>query len=160
MIHHSLLRNKSELITSPIVYYSFDRSGFIEKLNALTRMIVYLGTISQEDQVQELRFISSPEKIWQYNLNPGDKLSFPSNHLDHLQSETILLSKNSSLNERFVKKNVEKKLRLRKGVQDNQVDANTCIKYIGTIGGAPLPRGKWFTRDQDVATFKKKVLIL
>ena len=161
MIHHSLLRNKSELVTSPIVYYSFDRNGFIEKLNALTRMIVYLGTISHEAQVQELRFISSPEKIWQYNLNPGDKLSLPSNRLNDLQSETISISKNLSLSERFVRKNVvEKKLSLRKGVQDSQADANTCIKYIGTIGGTPLARGQWFTRDNDIATFKKKVLML
>jgi hypothetical protein len=45
MVQHSILRHDGMLTNASNVYYNFDKDGFINELNGVTKMIISLGTI-------------------------------------------------------------------------------------------------------------------
>ena len=152
LIHqHSKLRKQNLLTDNQEIFYNFDTANFISALNAMTRFVVYLGTVLYgTSSVKSLVFMSSPT-FWRDDIQPGESILVSKKELMSLESEYVPLS-SVPIHERFAE--------TQKGSQYFREFENMdrlCIKYIDTIGGHPEKRGEWFQNNGDIDTLRQKM---
>lgn len=198
-VQHSILKSQGRLIDGRRIWYNFDsgiiyfyillfshdmppfvlttliiiafiEANFADKLNAFTRFIVYVGTMTQGNDASVISFMYDPNLIsvgTENALNRGDGILLSQRSL---HAEQILqLGQEMNPNLRFSQvQNNEKdtnQVQLRENVADSsRRDFNSeleedkvCFRFMGSIGGQFIPRDRWFPHLDDITSFREKI---
>jgi len=177
MVQHSILRSTNGLTNASIVIYNFDEDDFESHLNGVTRLMLYLGTISEGSNTKKLHFVSIRKRhriLAQIRKLPsGGTLMIPQSLL--ITGQAVDLSPLVPVKDRFSNVNINKvssenrkNVHIRSdstaiprdaGTQSSSSSSSVCVKLVGTIGGQwPTPqRGHWFPNRGDIESFRNKI---
>eukprot|EP01040_Poterioochromonas_malhamensis_P007099 gene7099-7666_t len=154
MVEHSILRKKDQLINNSIIFYNFDKKGFVDDLNSITRFVIYLGTIlPKPTTIQSIYYLEYPS-LWKKHLKVGDAILIDSHNLMKQKMQSLSLSSDIIPSSRFSLSSQPSQ-----GLHVKAKDQHLCMKYMGTLGGRwPTPqRGSWYPNPGDIETFRQKI---
>lgn len=156
MTQHSILEASNRNTDANVVYFDFDRSGFVAETTGMTKFMIALGALKtpSESVDKEYHFIHHSG----IDLDSDGKESFHvlDHHDFHDHVKIILSGDKPATKERFI---------VRKGVDvhnDHESREMVCVKDLGVVGGEwPTPqRGHWFPKEGDIERFRKKIIAL
>eukprot|EP01033_Poteriospumella_lacustris_P003383 gene3383-2504_t len=157
MTQHATLRKQGKLVNSSAIYVNFDKEDFIADLNAITRLIVYLGTAAPDINVKEMRFLSSKSLTQAFlhdHLQRSHNMLLDFSKMKTTEVEWIDMKESSvPTSARFTKPMIKRSDSPSAGGGKECVHATHNFKARW-----PTPqRGSWFPEDADVTTFRQKL---
>lgn len=162
MTHHSILEVSKKNTDSRVVYFDFDRSGFVAETNGMTKFMIALAVMklpdSREAVEKEYHFIHDSGIDWNHAKEKYEKESF--HILDHHDfHDHIRIRTNAD------KPATDEKFLVMQGIDahnDHGSRETVCVKDMGVIGGNwPTPqRGHWFPNEGDIERFRQKIVAL
>ncbi|RYH21492.1 hypothetical protein EON65_20525, partial [archaeon] len=111
LTYHSMLRTRhtpADILGANTAYFLFDNPSFPAKLNAMTRLITYLGVINGSSHITTARYFGNSQiytHLSQQHLKVGDTFTYiPDHHVKHSSAQDQWISLNSSvpISQRFL----------------------------------------------------------
>eukprot|EP01031_Cornospumella_fuschlensis_P034081 gene34081-41251_t len=148
---HSRLRKYNRLSSANNIFYHFDADKFASNLNGVTRLMVYLGSVSVRPNAQHITFLDNPAlDLSLYDEDDG--ILMKTNLLE--PSQTFDVSDISPNDQRYI---TRLPLQSVFGPQYSQKPREVCMRYRGSIGGDIPSKGSWFTEPGDVMSLRHKM---
>jgi hypothetical protein len=185
MTQHSVLEASKRNTDSKVIYFDFDRSGFVAETNGMTKFMIALGVTkvppirdttdtssggtsnNNNNNDKEYHFIHDSGIDLDYNKEKDKKQEETFHLLDHhdLHDHVKLTLRSGSGSGSGSGGETKERFLVKEGVDahnDHESHEKVCVKDMGVIGGDwPTPqRGHWFPNDHDIDLFRKKIELL
>lgn len=150
LAQYSALRQGNFLNSNAsVVYFNFDKAGFLEDLNGFTRFLVHLGTADAVHSSSKLHFVYLQDANFD-RVSYRDTMSFAWNDLKDHQTVDLLSTPNNKRADKF---EAVKAITVKSALAEDKV----CVQYITTLGRSRPKKGHWFTTQQDVNNLRESI---